>query len=176
MCAQAAGRCGQSDSDHTVCDADVSQGNIGRKGAHVWYSFAVQSPGQEFQFDVELGTLTDSVMDLVDTDRETVLVENDDSGDTLASHIEWTAPAAGTYFIMVKAYGSETGTFLSLTAGSAPVQALPVTPAPALSHFMGVAPSATCPTATIRTPERATGRSPARQRPRPSLSQAGYRS
>ena len=96
------------------------QGNIARKGAHVWYSFAVQSPGQEFQFDIQLGTLEDSVMDLVDTDRETVLVENDDTGASLASHIEWTSPAAGTYFIMVKAYGAETGTFTLTATGSAP--------------------------------------------------------
>jgi hypothetical protein len=95
------------------------QGNIASTGEHVWYSFVVQSPGQEFQFDVQLGTLADSVMDLVGTDRSTVLVENDDNGNSLASYIEWTAPAAGTYYVMVKAYSDETGTFTLTATGSA---------------------------------------------------------
>merc|ERR1711969_164099 len=54
------------------------QGNIQSAGQHAWYSFAAQSQGQEFQIEVQLGTLEDSVVDVVDTDRETVLVENDD--------------------------------------------------------------------------------------------------
>lgn len=62
-------------------------------------------------------------MDVVDVDRVTILVENDDDerngGSSLASYVEWTAPAAGTYYIMVKAYSTETGSFtLSATAVS----------------------------------------------------------
>ena len=34
---------------------------------------------------VALGTLEDSVLDLIDTDRSTVLVENDDYGDGLVA-------------------------------------------------------------------------------------------
>ena len=62
-----------------------------------------------------LGTLTDSVLRIVDTDRRTVLAENDDddrAGHTgYASYLDWTAPAAGTYYIEIKAYSTETGTF-----------------------------------------------------------------
>ena len=99
------------------------QGNIAQQNDHVWYSFVASSQGQEFTFEVQLGTLTDSVMDVVDVDRATVLVENDDDdrngGTSYASYVEWTAPAAGMYYIMVKAYSTETGTFtLSATAVS----------------------------------------------------------
>ena len=98
------------------------QGNIQSAGQHVWYSFAAQSQGQEFQIEVQLGTLEDSVVDVIDVDRETVLVENDDDersgASTLGSYVEWTAPAAGTYFIMVKPYETETGTFTVTLTGS----------------------------------------------------------
>ena len=63
------------------------------------------------------------MVDLVDTDGSTVLVENDDdarSSDSYASFIEWTCPASGTYYIMVQGYGSSMGTFgLTLTQGGA---------------------------------------------------------
>ena len=90
---------------------------------HVWWSFSATSE-ETFQIEVVLQTLEDSVLDVVDTDRRTILVENDDderdsaqASGSYASFLEWTAPAAGTYYIMVKAYGDETGTFtLSLTS------------------------------------------------------------
>jgi hypothetical protein len=96
------------------------RGNIAQSGDHVWYSFSARS-GDSFQFEVDISqgngyTLTDSVLDVVDTDRSTVLVENDDdlraiAHGSYASYIEWTAPDDGTYFVLVKAFSDETGTF-----------------------------------------------------------------
>ena len=50
---------------------------------------------------------TDTVLRLYDTDGSTLLAYNDDDPglpDPLASRIIWTAPASGTYFIMVRDY------------------------------------------------------------------------
>jgi hypothetical protein len=98
------------------------QGEILTANDHVWYSFEAQSQ-QTFAIEVMLGTLSDSVLDVVDVDRRTVLAENDDDerdGVTgYASYLDWTAPATGTYYIMVKAYSTEVGSFtLMVTAQS----------------------------------------------------------
>ena len=69
--------------------------------------------------------MTDTVIDLVDTDRASVIVENDDdsrnTATSLASFIEWTCPTDGTYFVMVKGYGqNDVGTFqMSVTDADA---------------------------------------------------------
>ena len=78
-----------------------------------WFAFTA-AEGFTYQIETVLGTLDDTVVDLVDTDQSTVLVENDDderSADSYASYIEWTCPQDGRYFIMVKGYGRATGTF-----------------------------------------------------------------
>jgi hypothetical protein len=52
------------------------------------------------------------MIDVVDTDGKSVLVENDDDergAESYASYIEWTAPKAGGYYIMVKAFGRSEG-------------------------------------------------------------------
>ena len=78
-----------------------------------------------YQIGTTLGTLTDTTIDLVGTNGKTVLVSNDDderdsSGGSLASYIEWTCPATGTYYVMVEPYGRERGTFtLSVNTASA---------------------------------------------------------
>ena len=84
---------------------------------------AAATAGASYQIETDLRTLDDTMVDLVDTDRSSVLVENDDDDrdpNTYASYIEWTCPASGTYYIMVQGYGSSTGTFgLTLTQGGA---------------------------------------------------------
>ena len=96
------------------------RGTITQPGEHIWYSFSARS-GDSFQFEVDISTsdgysLSDSVLDVVDQDRATVLVENDDdprgiAHGSYASYIEWTAPDDGVYFILVKAFSDEVGTF-----------------------------------------------------------------
>ena len=43
-------------------------------------------------------------MYLYDTDGSTLITYNDDGGTGLASHIAWTAPASGDYYIRVRQY------------------------------------------------------------------------
>ena len=51
----------------------------------------------------KLGSLSDSVISLVGTDRETIILENDDGerANGMASFIEWTCPADATMFSFV---------------------------------------------------------------------------
>jgi len=62
-----------------------------------------------------VGTLTDTVMALIDTDQQTTIAENDDderATGQLDSYIEWTCPASGVYKVLVRAYSTtETGRF-----------------------------------------------------------------
>eukprot|EP01046_Picozoa_sp_COSAG06_P068656 COSAG06_NODE_18357_length_891_cov_1.321970_1_plen_281_part_10 len=87
-------------------------GEITSASANVWFVFDAVG-GRAYQLDTQLsGTLSDSVLDLVNTDGSEVLANNDDCGGTLASCIEWQAQATGTYYAMVRAYGQDqTGTF-----------------------------------------------------------------
>ena len=92
-----------------------------------WYSFDAVK-GQTYQLETEMctdrGCLEDTVMELIDRDQSTLLIENDDDErvtDRLDSFIEWTCPASGTYFVMVSAYlAQSTGTFqVKVTQASA---------------------------------------------------------
>jgi hypothetical protein len=69
------------------------------------------------------GTLGDTTMKLLEMDGETVIVENDDDEretDRLDSYIEWTCPAAGTYYVEIGAYAGFMGTFqLKITKAEA---------------------------------------------------------
>lgn len=79
----------------------------------VWFTFNAQQ-GSSYQLDTEAMALQDTVMDLVDVDQRTTIVENDDDTRVtgrLDSFIEWTCPASGTYYINIKGYGADTGTF-----------------------------------------------------------------
>ena len=60
--------------------------------------------GVLYQIDVGLGTLTDSVLELYDSD-EFELAYNDDHEDSLASRIVWEAPSSGEYYAVVDGYG-----------------------------------------------------------------------
>jgi uncharacterized protein YkwD len=55
-----------------------------------------------------LTTDTDTVMELYDSSRETLLTSDDDGGDGLASFLEYTFQQAGTYYIKLRQY-SNTG-------------------------------------------------------------------
>ena len=77
--------------------------------------------GQTYLLDTEVGTLLDTVMDLIDVDQQTTIAENDDderASGQLDSYIEWTCPSTGTYFINVFGFGGDTGT-ISLTVNVA---------------------------------------------------------
>eukprot|EP01043_Picozoa_sp_COSAG02_P073477 COSAG02_NODE_14301_length_1287_cov_2.109428_1_plen_306_part_10 len=115
--------CSAAESE-TACavptDGTPVGGEITSASANVWFVFDAVG-GRGYQLDTQLnGTLTDSVLDLVNTDGNEVLGNNDDCTDTLASCIGWQAQATGTYYAMVRAYGEEqTGTFF-FTINEAP--------------------------------------------------------
>jgi hypothetical protein len=90
-------------------------------GEHQWFSFSGRA-GFTYEIETVLGSAADTIVDLVDTDRSSVLVENDDDArdtNSYASYIEWTCPADGTYYVYVKGYGRDIGTFqFSVTDGA----------------------------------------------------------
>jgi hypothetical protein len=99
-----------------TCRGGTKQGDIISPQDQEWYQFVGQA-GATYSFETTLETLDDSVMDLVDTDGTTVLVENDDDsrggggGTNYASYIVWSCPTDGTYYVMVKGYSTTTGRF-----------------------------------------------------------------
>jgi len=52
----------------------------------------------------------DSILYLFGSDGQTILAVDNDSGGGRASRIEWTAPASGTYFVMVRHAQATSGT------------------------------------------------------------------
>ena len=66
--------------------------------------------GEQYQIDVALGTLADSVVGLYDAD-EWQLAYNDDYEGSSASRIVWEAPSSGSYYIAVSAFGDGTGSY-----------------------------------------------------------------
>lgn len=71
----------QSDQDWVVFNAEA--------GKTYWVSTS------------NLSIAADTYLYLYDTDGTTLLISNDDTGDSLASHIEWIAPASGLYYVRV---------------------------------------------------------------------------
>ncbi len=91
-------------------------GAIEYSGDYDWFSFHVTA-GNEYRFETVLLTLGDSVIHLYDTDGVTQLAADDDSGPGLASLIDWTAPTTGVYYLAVRGYSSNTGSYDLITTG-----------------------------------------------------------
>ena len=91
---------GDDIDDATVAavGADV-EGAIGYLGDSDYFRFTAEE-GQFYQIDVGLGTLEDSVLELLGADGWR-LAYNDDYGDSQASRIVWEAPASGDYYLVV---------------------------------------------------------------------------
>ena len=66
--------------------------------------------GTQYQIDVALGTLFDSVATLYDADG-IALAQNDDLGLSLASRIVWLAEHSGPYYVVVEGYAGDTGSY-----------------------------------------------------------------
>jgi hypothetical protein len=65
--------------------------------------------GESIVADIDakvLGSQLDSVLTLYDTDGSTQLAENDDFGGSKDSHLEYTLPADGTYYLRVREHYS----------------------------------------------------------------------
>jgi hypothetical protein len=89
----------------TLTDPDICPA-----GDEDYYSFA-GSAGDPIVVDIDawaIGSSLDPVLHLYDTDGVTQLAVNDDY-DFLDSHIEYTLPANGTYYLKVRDYGTPHG-------------------------------------------------------------------
>ena len=90
-------------------------GTVQRASDHLVYAFPGVA-GRAYQIQTQLGTLKDTSITLIDVDKSSIIVENDDAdadslGPAKASFIEWTCPATGTYYVMVRGFAQSTGTF-----------------------------------------------------------------
>ena len=95
-----------------IRDGEFLDGDIERDGDRDFFSFSAEG-GREYRIETHLGF--DTVLVLYGPDGG-YLVEDDDSGDSGASRLEWVAPSSDTYYIEVSGFESTTGTYqLSLS-------------------------------------------------------------
>lgn len=85
--------------------------------------------GQSYTFDVLglpslAGTLGDPTVTLRDSNGNS-LAFNDDGGNSLESRLTYTPSATGTYFVEVKAYSTQTGSYVVRTSTSGAVTEIP---------------------------------------------------
>ncbi len=72
-----------------------------------WVKFSAKA-GVTYSIDTDFGEpAVDTRLSLYDQDGVTLLAENDDSQNSLASHLDWTAPAAGTFYVQVKGWNPD---------------------------------------------------------------------
>jgi hypothetical protein len=93
-------------------DEPAPTGTVVRySGDTVWFRLAAVK-GTTYELEVELGTLSDSVLTLLDADGTTELMRNDDADATVSlSLLKWTCGESGTYFISVAGFRGALGTF-----------------------------------------------------------------
>lgn len=87
----------------------VQTHNISGPGDQDWVKFAAQAGSAYVIRTANLGPDADTYLYLYDTDGATLLASNDDYNGTLASQIEWTAPATGTYYVLVRHWNPNAG-------------------------------------------------------------------
>jgi len=100
------------ESDNTAANAKAimvgttQSRNFDATGDQDWVKFTAQSGVAYTVLTSNLGVNADTYLYLYGTDGTTLLASNDDYGGTLASRIDWQAPASGTYYVMVKQMGN----------------------------------------------------------------------
>jgi hypothetical protein len=67
-----------------------------------WFKIQAQEDVVYTLYTYNLDMATDTYLYLYDEDGTTLLASNDDSDGSLASRIDWTAPATGTYYVAIK--------------------------------------------------------------------------
>jgi len=103
---------GNSASTATEITAGTSvPGSIETEGDIDFFRFSTHA-GFQYTIDTTLSSLNDSYIHLYNKDGTTELDYDDDNGPGLASHIVWTAPSSGDYYIKVRAYNNhQVGTY-----------------------------------------------------------------
>jgi len=88
---------------------ETQRRNFDRLGDQDWVRFTAQG-GMTYTIQTSnLGLAADTYLYLYDTDGSTLLAANDDYGGSLASQLEWAAPATGDYYILVKHWNPNVG-------------------------------------------------------------------
>jgi len=83
--------------------------NFHLPGDSDWIKFNAQA-GKTYRLTTSaLGISADTYLYLYDVDGTTLISSNDDSNGSLASQIEWTAPANGIYYVLVKHWNPNVG-------------------------------------------------------------------
>ncbi len=110
-----------------VAVGSTTAGTIDSGGDRDWFAFNAAA-GRSYVLRTTLDTLPDSVLSLYASDGATLLAWDDDGGGGYASRVAWTAPASGTYFVEVRAYGgAQTGSYaLAVAAGNAAPTIAPI--------------------------------------------------
>lgn len=88
-----------------------TDGNLQTHNFHIggdvdWVAFSAAGGSTYTIETTNLAGESDTFISLYDTDGSTVLITDDDGGTGLASRIEWTAPASGTYYVQTRHYSS----------------------------------------------------------------------
>ncbi len=100
------------DSAETAKSIGVGQTqthNFDSPGDRDWIKFSAEAGKTYTLHTSNLGSSADTYLYLYDTDGTTLLAANDDSGGTLASQIDWTAPATGLYYLAVQHWNPNAG-------------------------------------------------------------------
>ncbi len=91
-----------------ISDGQTIEGVIDYEGDEDYFRFTVEA-GQIYQIDVELGTLEDSYLGLLNSDGDQ-FKSNNDHGESKASRITWLAKESGDYYLRVVSPNREGGT------------------------------------------------------------------
>ena len=91
--------------------ANPVAGMIDSIGDRDWLAYELES-NQRYTFTVQLLTLDDSVLRLIDSDGVTELDENDDGGSGLASELSFVPDVSGTYYIEVSGFDDNIGNYV----------------------------------------------------------------
>ena len=91
---------------------DDAAGSIDNSGAdYDFFAFSANAGDVVSLATVDVAGLSDTTLELYDTDGVTSLVFNDDGGPGLYSLIDYTFTAPGTYFVAVGSFGTGTGLY-----------------------------------------------------------------
>lgn len=74
-----------------------------------WFKFTAQGSVTYTLQTTNLGAAADTYLYLYGTDGVTLLAANDDYGGSLASRLDWRAPANGNYYLLVKHWNPNVG-------------------------------------------------------------------
>ena len=93
-------------ANEIAADGTLQTHNFHDTGDNDWVWFSARS-GCDYSIETSnLGSRSDTYVYLYAPDGQTQIESNDDGGDGLASRIDWTAPAAGTYYVRIRNYDS----------------------------------------------------------------------